>query len=177
MREATLGLRMPGATVGYALILERLRKASMNGAMRGILGGFAATTAMSIPMLAAQRLGWMATQPPERITATALKATSVNAATEGTHDLVAVAAHYGFGIGCGALFGMLHDRWRPPGPAILHGVAFGLCVWALSYLGWIPSLRILPPAHRDRPGRRRTMVVSHVVYGVVLGATASRDRD
>ena len=77
-----------------------------------------------------------------------------------------------FGVGGGVLFTLLHDRLRPPGPTILYGVCFGLAVWAVSYQGWIPKLGILPAAHRDRPGRRRTMVVGHVLYGAVLGLVA-----
>ena len=149
----------------------------MNVLVRGVLGGAAATTAMSVPMLVAQRLGWMGKQPPERIVEAALDAADLDTTTNASEDVLAVASHYAFGIGCGVLFSVLHARRRLPGPAIVHGVAFGMMVWALSYLGWVPALGILPPAHRDRSGRRRTMVLGHVVYGAVLGATVARDHD
>jgi hypothetical protein len=46
------------------------------------------------------------------------------------------------------------------GSPIIHGIGFGLIVWATSYLGWIPMLGILPPAPEDQPGRRRIMLLS-----------------
>ena len=128
-------------------------------------------------MLVAQRLGWMEKQPPERIVEAALDAADVDTTTDASEDVLAVASHYAFGIGGGVLFSVLHARRRLPGPAIVHGVVFGMMVWALSYLGWIPGLGILPPAHHDRPGRRRTMLLGHVVYGAVLGTTVARDHD
>ena len=148
----------------------------MNTFARGTLGGIAATSVMSVPMLVAGRMGWMPQQPPERIVESALDATDVEVEQEGVKDTLTVASHYAFGVGCGVLFTLLHDRLRPPGPTILHGGCFGLAVWAVSYQGWIPKLGILPAAHRDRPGRRRTMVVGHVLYGSVLGLVASGRR-
>jgi hypothetical protein len=45
------------------------------------------------------------------------------------------------------------------GSPIIHGIGFGLIVWATSNLGWIPMLGILPPAPEDQPGRRRIMLL------------------
>jgi hypothetical protein len=129
---------------------------------------------MSVAMLVAGRAGWMGQQPPKRITDAALENADVDVESDATLDALAVASHYAFGMSCGALFGLVHERVRPPGPSLLHGVGFGLFVWSLSYLGWIPALGILPPAHRDRPGRRRTMFLAHVLYGGVLGMSARR---
>ena len=53
-------------------------------------------------------------------------------------------------------------------------MAFGLGVWAVSYLGWIPALGLLPPPYRDNPRRAWTTLTAHLVYGAVLGAGLSR---
>jgi len=47
-------------------------------------------------------------------------------------------------------------------------------VWFVSYQGWVPALGLLPPAHRDRPGRPATMLIAHWVYGATLGACLGR---
>jgi hypothetical protein len=57
---------------------------------------------------------------------------------------------------------------------VLQGVAFGSGVWLVSYMGWVPWLQIMPPAHEDRPGRPQTMLAAHWVYGGVLGALSGR---
>jgi hypothetical protein len=129
---------------------------------------------MSAVMLVAGRTGAMGAQPPERVTEKALDAADVRPTSEGQQDAAASLAHLAFGAGGGAAFALLHRRLNLPVPAVAQGVVFGLGVWAASYQGWIPALGILPPADDDRPGRRRTMIAAHVVYGGVLGALEDR---
>ncbi len=72
-----------------------------------------------------------------------------------------VLAHFGYGALTGALFAVL-PRLRG------GGAAFGLGIWAVSYFGWIPALRILSPANRHPRQRNLLMTAAHVVWGVVL---------
>jgi hypothetical protein len=78
--------------------------------------------------------------------------------------------HLGFGMASGALYALVERRARRLAPAPLAGMAFGTLIWAASYAGWIPALRIMPPPDDDHPGRVATMVAAHWVYGGVLGA-------
>ncbi len=85
-----------------------------------------------------------------------------------------LAAHFAFGAGAGALYGLLtsHSLVKP---SIGSGVAFGLGVWATSYLGWVPAAGLMPPATRQPARRNAMMVAAHIVWGAALGAaTASR---
>jgi uncharacterized membrane protein YagU involved in acid resistance len=75
-------------------------------------------------------------------------------------------AHFGLGGLTGAFFALL--------PAIRGGgMAYGLSVWALSYLGWIPAARILTPARRHPLKRNLLMVVAHIVWGMTLSSGMS----
>ena len=47
---------------------------------------------------------------------------------------------------------------------------FGLGVWAASYLGWIPGLRILEPATQHPAHRTALMLMAHVIWGVSLAS-------
>ncbi len=140
----------------------------------GAVGGVAGTATMSAVMWGAARLDLLGAAPPELITAKALDESGFRARDERTQDLLSVATHFGFGLGIGALFGLLHRRLRLPLPAPLHGALFATLVWAVSYKGWVPALRIMPPPERDRPGRPVTMIVAHWVYGATLGAVVGR---
>lgn len=84
--------------------------------------------------------------------------------------LIKVAAHFGFGAGCGAAFGLATSIVRPP---IAAGVLAGLAIWKASYDGWIPAMHLLPP-ERDETGRQTALIVAHVMYGAALGATFDR---
>lgn len=139
-----------------------------------MVAGAVATLPMSAVMLVAGRIGAMGTQPPERVAEKAMDAAGVDDVSEREQDVTASFAHLAFGAGGGAAFALLRRRLDLPVPPVIQGVAYGLAVWATSYQGWIPALRILPSADDDRPGRRRTMIAAHVVYGGVLGALESR---
>jgi hypothetical protein len=141
----------------------------MDAIARGALAGAAATLPMSAVMLAAGELGLMGEQPPERITERLLHAVSIHPG-EGESNLAGTAAHLAFGATMGAAFQLLRENVELPGSPVAQGVAWGLGLWALNYAGWIPALGILPPPDRDRPGRVRTMIAAHVVFGAALGA-------
>ena len=138
---------------------------------RGAAAGALATVVMSAFMLAAQRAGLMSKLPPKRITEAALDATGARAATgERTLNVLSAAAHVGFGAAAGALFGLGHRSLRLPIHPAIQGALFGTGVWTVSYMGWVPALGIMPPAHRDEPGRPEAMLVAHWIYGAALGA-------
>lgn len=140
----------------------------------GAIGGTAGTVAMSAVMVAAEKRGWLGEYPPRLIAGAALDVGGPHARGGRTRDVLAVAAHVGFGIAAGALFGVLHRRLRPPiGPA-LHGAVYASLVWGLGYKGGIPALGIMPPPERDRPGRPAAMLLAHWVFGSVLGAVLDR---
>jgi hypothetical protein len=141
--------------------------------LSGAADGAAATLVMSGAMLAAQRAGAIGELPPRKITAAALRRVHVLPPPRREKDALGALSHVAFGAAAGALFEAALGRGgRRAGP--LAGVAFGLGVWLVSYAGWVPALGILPPPHRDRPGRQVTMVVAHLVYGAALGALARR---
>lgn len=155
--------------------MQRDVKAILDGALSGGI----ATVGMSAVMVAARKAGLLGEHPPEEIAAASLEAIGVEEQDESTQDILASVLHFGFGIGTGALFALLHRRLPFRVPAAAHGVIFGSLVWAVSYQGWVPALGIMPPASQDRPDRPRVMLFAHWVYGAILGAIVARrdDRD
>jgi hypothetical protein len=74
--------------------------------------------------------------------------------------------HFGYGAATGALYGLL-PRVNAV-PPVVGGIAYGLAVWAGSYLGLLPALGILSPATRHPARRNALMIAAHVVWGAVL---------
>jgi hypothetical protein len=139
----------------------------------GLAGGALATLPMSAVMWIAQRSGLMGRMPPAKITDAAIDAAGVEGTPTPARRAAASALHVGFGAAAGALFAWWSARGRGRrGP--LQGAAFGTLVWLGSYAGWVPALGIMPPPHRDRPGRQPAMLLAHWVYGAVLGARLAR---
>lgn len=145
--------------------MHELARRSAEGAGAGAV----ATAVMSGAMLAAQRAGLLGRMPPRKITAAALDAVGIR--RTGKEEKAATAlTHFGFGAGCGALFALLGRRDKPAARAVLEGALFGTAVWTISYAGWVPALRIMPPPSKDRPGRPTSMLVAHWIFGGVLAA-------
>jgi hypothetical protein len=140
----------------------------------GAGAGALATAAMSVLMVAADRAGLMGKHPPEAITETILDGAGVETPSQDVENAVSTVLHLAFGATAGALFEVGRRRLLPGRAAIPAGAAWGLAVWAVSYAGWVPWLRILPPPDEDRTDRQVVMVAAHLVYGATLGAIASR---
>jgi hypothetical protein len=149
----------------------------LGAALVGAGAGLAATAAMSALMLAAQRAGVMGRLPPHRIADVSVERSPADDAVgrEGRGAL-GWLLHFAFGAAAGGLYAVLHRRVDPPTPDPLDGVGFGLAVWTVSYMGWVPALGFLPPATEDRPGRPPAMIAAHVVFGAVLAAIVAQAR-
>jgi hypothetical protein len=133
------------------------------GAVAGVTGAAAMTACMArlhdrLP--AAERYPL----PPREITGV-LAGGGRHERRAGLGDL-AVIAHFGFGAAAGAL---LAAGRLPARPAV--GALAGLGVWAGSYFGWAPLLRILGPVREHPPRRTGLMVAAHLVWGAVTAIT------
>ena len=75
--------------------------------------------------------------------------------------------HWGYGIGLGAVYGLVHETFHPK--PTLHGPAFGLSVWAQSYATLVPLGLYEPPWHY--PAKTIAKDISyHLVYGAGTAA-------
>jgi uncharacterized protein DUF6789 len=137
-----------------------------NRLLQGAAGGLAATLTMSAGLGAADVLGVMNRQPPKKIVQRFLPGLGKD-----TTDATATAAHVGYDVAAGAVYGAL---LKPESRNTVNGIAYGLLIWAISYEGWLPAFGILPPAQRDKPGRAVTMFAAHILYGATLGAAGGR---
>lgn len=142
----------------------------------GALAGMVATLAHTAVMFTLHpRLPKAQTQPlpPTEITAEVAARADIKTAQRGLGLTAATAAsHFGYGAAAGALYAPIAARATKDG--IGTGIGYGLAVWALSYLGWIPALRILSPATRQPAQRNIMMILAHVSWGAALAATHRR---
>lgn len=99
--------------------------------------------------------------PPREITERTLPPSDEAALQE-----LSLTSHMGFGAVAGSLMA---------GSKVLGssgGSAWGVGVWLVSYLGWIPALGILRPATSHPARRNLLMVIVHLVWGSVTAVTA-----
>jgi hypothetical protein len=152
---------------GYIGTVGRLLRAGRRRLVAGGAAGLLATVVMSAFMEWARRSGWLRKHPPEEITERALRAVGAPA-SEPVKDATATAAHAAFGVGAGAVYGLLPAP-RSRRLRVAAGVGYGLAIWTVSYAGWAPALRLMPAPSEDRTDSQAAIVASHAVYGAVLG--------
>ena len=151
---------------------------SVDGAtmIDGAVAGFIATLPMSIVMLAGHRMLPHSERyplPPEQITERMADRTGGEQARHNPlGDALTVLAHFSFGAGVGSLYTPLAKI--SPLPSMLTGLIYGFLVWFVSYQGWIPRARILPPATRQPMRRNLLMIVAHFVWGATLAWVIQR---
>jgi uncharacterized membrane protein YagU involved in acid resistance len=137
----------------------------MNNYFKGAIAGAAATIFHSVVMLALHPPDRQRSLPPVQITAET--AERLHKHPDTTELLrAATAAHFGFGAITGSFFIPLVGRARAGHP--LAGIGYGVGVWALSYFGWVPALRLMPPASRHSAQRNVAMILAHVAWGAAL---------
>ncbi|WP_025089596.1 hypothetical protein [Brucella intermedia] len=127
----------------------------------GALAGITATTAMTCFM----RLTFNSLPRQQRYPLPPRELTDVVAQQGGEPELKkaeqTVVAHFIYGAFAGALF--------PFGRKFcVSGVVYGVLVWCVSYLGWIPAMRLLKPATQHPQSRNLLMIGAHLIWGMTL---------
>ena len=128
----------------------------------GGIAGFVATLPMTMAVRAIHRrlpARERYPAPPRELLDATVEAANAALEEESARDLT-IAAHYLYGAGSGALVAALLPR-----PGIGAGAAAGAAIWAGSYLGWIPAVRLLKPASRHPARRNAMMIAAHLVWG------------
>jgi hypothetical protein len=141
----------------------------MDGLMLGGLAGLAATLPMTAVIAGGRAAGWLYTPPPAQIAGTAAAKAGVRPEpAEPAFTVGWLAAHFGYGAACGALYAALRPLLPPADP--VAGLGYGLAVWAVSYPGLMPGLGLYPPPPADRRSRTAVMLAAHAIFGLALAA-------
>lgn len=143
----------------------------MGTLLRGLWSGLFATSTMTMVMMRLYQ--WLPRArrgplPPATLTKSLLSKTGLkNELSEPAQMESTLLSHSAFGASCGVVYSILAPHIR--GNSILKGSLFGLGVWGLSYLGWIPAMNLRPKGTRMNSQQNAMMVLSHIVWGASLG--------
>lgn len=136
----------------------------MEKLVRGIVSGTFATLPMTWTMLRMRReepREWFKSLPPRLITLRLAHRTGLGRRLDRKEKRGLIwLSHLGYGASMGGLYAML--------PLKMAGPLYGLAVWAVSYLGFMPALSLHRSAVRDPVSRNRLMIASHLVWGLFL---------
>jgi uncharacterized membrane protein YagU involved in acid resistance len=91
---------------------------------------------------------------------------------EAEHVGLSLLSHFSYGAAAGAVYATLAQKYTLS--PLSGGITFGLGLWIVSYLGWVPAAGILRPAIKHPPRRNALMLTAHVIWGSVLGLLVDR---
>ena len=148
----------------------------------GLIGGAVATGPMTIAMVALHKKlppGRRHSLPPREITSKLTRALGIrHRLSEDAMATATLVNHFAYGAAAGVSLATVKSF--SPVQALAIGPIYGVIVWALSYLGILPTGGILKPATRHAPERNILMVVAHLIWGFTLAlfiAVVRRDRE
>jgi uncharacterized membrane protein YagU involved in acid resistance len=163
---------MPTSIVPNMWNLRMPEDSLLSNAIRGGIAGGVATVGMTAAMICMHRClprGQRYGLPPEQIVEELLERADVD--HEVSHrefGAMAMLAHHGYGTAMGAVYGILVPQ-VPHAPPVVSGMSFGLLVWALSYLGWLPAMGMDAAATREPAQRNALTILSHLIWGGTTG--------
>ncbi len=151
-----------------------LGRAAGVGAVGGVVGA-----ALMLPVFeGAKRAGLVVEAPPERVVERAadeVAGSEARGATdEGAWAALVAGNHLLYGAAAGAVYGTLQEELKLP--ANVAGVGYGLALWAVGYLGWMPAVGAWARPWRQGAGAALVPLAAHVVYGLALGTVEGRAR-
>jgi hypothetical protein len=142
------------------------RESLVGEALGGAASGLAGTIPMTAVMLAGKLVHRDQPVAPSEILRNAERIAGIeDNFTESEHQALTAISHAAYGAAMGGIFGVAGPFNKP----IASGVAFGLLVYACSYLGYLPELKFMPRPENDTPERQTAIILSHVVWGACLG--------
>ena len=146
--------------------LEHARPPVLLRAAEGFVAGLVATAVMTGARFAAKEAGLVDRRPPQSEVVGRLRAIAGRTPWGHRAERSATIAHYAFGAVAGAIYGVIDPRRARPAGGVLYAGA----IWAISYLGVLPRVGLMPRPTRDDLGRQVVTAADHVVYGMTLDA-------
>lgn len=144
--------------------------------LRGALAGMAGTAVMTLMMRkVAPKVVPQQMRPDEFVPKKAVawgeeQVGRPDALSESDAMTAAMVAHFTYGSGSGAVYGLLRSRLDGV-PAPVAGAIFGVALWAVSFEGWMPALGIMQAPTDQSPKKVPMPVLAHIVYGVTAALT------
>jgi putative membrane protein len=138
---------------------------------KGAIAGAAATIPMTAFMLAMQRnlpKDQRYELPPEKITKEIADRTNVSEHMNKQQQVGAsLLSHLGYGASMGSIYAPIARR--VPLSPLIKGTLFGLVIWAVSYLGWMPAVKFSTSATEEPANRNLLMIGAHIIWGSATG--------
>jgi hypothetical protein len=83
--------------------------------------------------------------------------------------LLTITAHFAYGAGTGAGFGLLRREGGTVGEEAAVGSALGVLAWGAGWSSWLPLTGVHRPPWAQKTPRVLLPVIDHAVFGIAWG--------
>lgn len=138
-------------------------------AVTGALGGLGATLVLSGLREAWAKGGLVFETAPMQVVDRVEELGLVGDLSSLSRRLLTVAAHFAYGAGTGAAFGLLRrERGGPPEEAAV-GSALGVLAWGAGWSSWLPLTGVHRAPWTQKTPKVLLPVIDHAVFGAAWG--------
>jgi hypothetical protein len=138
-------------------------------ASKGALAGLVATVALTGLRKAWAKLGLVFETAPMQVVDRMEEVGIVDDPSPVGRRLLTVFAHFAYGAGTGAAFGLLRSEKGTPTDEAAVGSALGVLAWGAGWSSWLPLTGVHRPPWAQKTPRVLLPVVDHAVFGAAWG--------
>ena len=138
-------------------------------ALSGAFSGLGATLVLSGLREAWARVGLVFETAPMQVVDRAEELGLVKVSSPGGRRFLTAAAHLAYGVGTGAVLGLLRRERGGAAEETAVGSALGILVWGAGWSSWLPLTGVHSPPWEQRSAKVLLPVLDHAVYGAAWG--------
>ncbi len=137
--------------------------------MTGSIGGLGATLVLSGLREALTKMGLVFETAPMQVVDRVEELGLVGDLSPLSRRLLTVAAHFAYGVGTGAAFGLLRRERGGPVEEAAVGSALGILAWGAGWSSWLPLTGVHKAPWTQETPKVLLPVMDHAVFGVAWG--------
>jgi hypothetical protein len=138
-------------------------------AFDGALGGFGGTLVLTAFREALVRVGAVGTSAPQQVVSRLEELGLVDDWSPGARRVLVAAAHISYGVGIGAVMGLLRRESGSKVGEVAAGTALGLLAWGAGWAAWLPLTGVDLPPWKEPTPKVLLPVLDHAVFGAAWG--------
>jgi hypothetical protein len=138
-------------------------------ASRGALAGLGATVVLTGLREAWAKAGLVFETAPMQVVDRMEEASLVGDLSPRGRLMLGSIAHFAYGAGTGAAFGLLRQETGTRAEEAAVGSALGVLAWGAGWSSWLPLTGVHSPPWSQRTPRVLLPVIDHAVFGAAWG--------
>ena len=135
----------------------------------GALGGLGATLVLTGLRQAWAKMGLVFETAPMQVVDRVEELGIVGDLSPASRRLLTVVAHFAYGTGTGAAFGILRRERGGPGEEAAVGSALGVLAWGAGWSSWLPLTGVHKAPWTQKTPKVLLPVMDHAVFGAAWG--------